>query len=266
MSLRSRLLRSAPPFATLAVLFVAWQVLVDKADLPSYLLPSPSMVADRFYGGIVLGQMMPNLIWTIVIALAGYLVAAIVAVALAAVLSESRVLEALAFPIISGFQAIPKVAIAPLVLIWADYGKASEVILVALIAFFPIFNGALIGFKSVDIRLIDLLRTCEASRWFKFWHLSLPAASGQILAGLQIAVGFSLVGCVVVEFLIGTGGIGFLIQNSANTLDTASGVAAMVLLAVIGAVAGMSVEALRHRLIFWEAVDGNSMRKSVAGP
>jgi NitT/TauT family transport system permease protein len=265
MRLRKRLLAAAPPFVTLTGLLIGWQVLVDWAGLPTHLLPAPSLVATRLYDGIALGQMLPNLIWTLLVALSGYLVAALAALGVAAVLSESFVLEALAFPLVAGFQAIPKVALAPLILIWAGYGETSEVILVALIAFFPIFSGALIGFKSVDRRLVDLMRTCHASGWFRFWHLSLPAASGQILAGLQIAVGFSLVGCVVVEFLVGTGGIGFLIQNSANTLDTASGVAAMVLLAVIGALAGTSVRTLRKRLVFWEPFEDDQLRKAVPG-
>jgi NitT/TauT family transport system permease protein len=262
MTTRSQLGAIVPPFITLAAILLAWQAVVKLAGLQSHLLPAPSAVLLRVYGGIVLGDMLPNLAWTVVIALSGYLIAAVAGLVLAAVLSESPVLEGLTFPIVSGFQAIPKVALAPLILIWAGFGETSEVILVALIAFFPIFNSALIGFKSVDRRLVDLMLTCSGGRLFKFRNLSLPAAAGQIFAGLQISVGFSLVGCVVVEFLIGTGGVGFLIQNSANTLDTATGVAAMLMLAIIGAVAGLAMRALRRRVVFWELSDVRTNRHS----
>ncbi|MEH2549207.1 NitT/TauT family transport system permease protein [Bradyrhizobium sp. AZCC 2262] len=262
MSLPKRIFGAAAPFATVVVLLVGWQIVVVSSSLPSHVLPSPWLVATRFYAGLVRGDLLTSLYWTLVTAVCGYLIATIVALAIAGVLSESQILDALAYPLFSGFQAIPKVAMAPLLLIWTGYGIVSEIILVALIVFFPIFSSALTGFKGIDSRLVDLLRTFNASRWFKFWHLALPAAAGQIFAGLQIAVGFSLIGCVVVEFLVGTQGIGFLIQDSANHLDTASGVAAMVLLAFIGASAGLAIRRLRQRLIFWEPTEGR--RLSVA--
>jgi NitT/TauT family transport system permease protein len=260
MILRTSLARTIPPLLTVGALLATWHLLIVIARLPAYLLPPIWMVADRLYDGVVLGGMLPQLAWTVGIACAGYLTAAIAALAVAVLLSESQVIDALVFPLISGFQAIPKVALAPLLLIWLGYGRTSEVVLVALIAFFPIFSGALIGFRSVDRRLIELLRICHANWWFKFWHLALPGAAGQIFIGLQVSIGFSLVGCVVVEFLVGTGGIGFLIQNSANTLDTASGVAAMLLLAAIGAIAALSVKAIRHRVVFWEPAEDDNLR------
>jgi NitT/TauT family transport system permease protein len=241
-----------PPLLTIAAILAGWQLLVWLSGLPSHLLPSPGEVFQRLDAGVLLGSMLPEIAATILSALAGYVVACAVALVLAAVFAEIEWVEAMFYPLVAGFQAVPKVALAPLVLIWAGFGERSEIILVAAIVFFPIFSNAVIGFRNVDPRLVDLMRLYRGSRVFRLRNLSLPSAAGQIFAGLQIAVGFALVGCVAVEFLVGTGGVGFIIQNSANTLDTPSAVAAMLILGVIGACGGLGVRRLKHYVVFWE--------------
>src|SRR5690606_5590600 len=117
-------------------------------------------------------------------------------------------------------QAVPKVAVAPLVLLWLGFELRSTVILVALTCFFPVFVSTFIGVRSTPGVLLDLFRTLNASRFKTYLHCNLPNAMGSIVAGLQVGWGFALVGCVVMEFIMGMGGAGFLIDNSANALDT----------------------------------------------
>jgi NitT/TauT family transport system permease protein len=241
-----------PPLATTVLLIAGWQVLVRTGGLPSYLLPSPAMVVARLQEGIIGGDMIGHIGSTLAAAALGYAVAMVAALVLAAVCAESVVVDQTLYPMIVGFQSIPKVALAPLILIWAGYGEVSEVILTAMIAFLPIFSSTLIGLRSVDRQLVDLFRVYHGGRLFRLWHLSFPGAAGHIFAGLQVAVGFALVGCVVVEFLVQTAGVGFLIQNAANTLDSATAVAAMVALGVVGALGGMLVRSIRRRVIFWD--------------
>eukprot|EP01041_Mallomonas_annulata_P019123 gene19122-biopygen12180 len=124
---------------------------------------------------------------------------------------------------------IYQIAIAPLVLLWLGFDARSIVTLVALICFFPIFVGTFIGVRSTPQVLRDLFRTLDASGFKTFLHCSLPHASGSIIAGMQVGWGFALVGCVVMEFIMGIGGAGFLIDNSANALDTVTAVAPLVL-------------------------------------
>src|SRR5690606_26008923 len=133
-------------------------------------------------------------------------------------------------PVLLAFQATPKVAVAPLIFIWVGFGIESTVVLVALICLFPIFANTISGMRSANPDLIDLYRAFSAGRWKIFWNVKLPAAAGQIFTGLQVSVLFALTGAVVMEFITGVRGLGFLIENSAGTLDVATIFASLVVL------------------------------------
>jgi NitT/TauT family transport system permease protein len=144
------------------------------------------------------------------------------------------------------------VAIAPLVFLWAGFDLKGKVILVALICFFPVFANALSGFRSAHSDRIDLLRAAGASRVHIFFEVKLPSAASQLFAGLEVAVAFALIGCVVMEFVGATRGMGFLIQDSSNTFDLPLTFAAVISLGLIGVVGNTSVRLLRSTLLFWE--------------
>jgi NitT/TauT family transport system permease protein len=255
MNLARRLAAAVPPVVTVAILIAGWQLVVRVAQLPARLLPAPSAVLVRLEAGILGGDMLGEIAHSTVAVIAGYALACLTALVAALTFAESRRAERLLYPLVAAFQAIPKVALAPLVILWAGFGLRSEIILIAMIAFFPIFANAFIGLSSVNRELSDLFRVYDGGRLFRIVHLSLPSAAGQIFAGMQISVGLALVGCVVVEFLVGTDGVGFLIQNSANSLDTATAVAAMVTLGVMGSIAGLMLRGVRRSLVFWDRAD-----------
>jgi len=263
MKLMRRLAAIGPPLMTVAVLIAGWQLVVRVAQLPGRLLPTPSAVLARLEAGILGGDMLGEIAHSIVAVIVGYAVACLAALVMALIFTESRRAERLLYPLVTAFQAIPKVALAPLVILWAGFGLRSEIILIAMIAFFPIFANAFIGLSSVNRELGELFRVYDGGRLFRIIHLSLPSAAGQIFAGMQISVGLALVGCVVVEFLVGTDGVGFLIQNSANSLDTATAVAAMVTLGAMGSIAGLLLRAARRSIVFWDGPHEAPMR---AGP
>jgi NitT/TauT family transport system permease protein len=183
---------------------------------------------------------------------AGYVLGCGSAIVIAALLAEWVALERALYPLILALQAAPKVSIAPLIFIWVGFGIESQLILVALICFFPIFTISFIGLRSVDSNLLDLYRAFSASRLHVLLHAKLPAAADSIFAGLQVSVVFALIGCVVMEFITGTQGTGFLIENSANILDTPLALATVVCLGILGVLGTQLVRLIHRRVVFWE--------------
>jgi len=236
------------------VLLVAvWWVLVWALDVPSRLMPSPAEVGRRIYDGLVVtGDLWPHLWSTFEATLLGFMLGGGLAVAVGSLLAMSRTLELLTYPLVVLIQAVPKVSVAPLILLWAGFDIRSTVILVALICFFPIFVGTFAGVRAAPPVLVDLFSTLNAGRFATFVHCNLPHAAGSIFAGMEVGWGFALVGCVVMEFITGVSGAGFLIQNSANNLDAQTSVASMVLLGVLGFAGGSLLQQAKRRLVFWE--------------
>lgn len=239
--------------APIGLLVLLWYGIVHVLDLPSRLMPGPIEVGQRIYVGLFVDADLWLHLWlTFKSTLAGFVVGSLLAIALGSLLAMNRKLELLVYPLVVLIQAVPKVAIAPLVLLWLGFDARSTITLVALICFFPAFVGAFVGVRSTPAVLLDLFRTLKASALKTYFHCNLPNATGSIIAGLQVGWGFALVGCVVMEFIMGMGGAGFLIDNSANALDTVTAVAAMVLLGVLGYIGGGVLSAARKRIVFWE--------------
>ncbi|HVL55090.1 MAG TPA: ABC transporter permease subunit, partial [Burkholderiaceae bacterium] len=121
--------------------------------------------------------------------------------------------------------------------------------------FFPVFANALSGFRAADPQLLDLLRAAGASRAHMFWQVKFPTALSQLFAGLEVAVAFALIGCVVMEFIGATRGMGFLIQDSSNTFDLPLTFGAVLVLGIVGVIGNALIRLLRHRVLFWEPGD-----------
>lgn len=249
--------RYMPPALTVVALIVIWHLVVVVQKLPSHLLPGPELVGRRLASGLISkGDFWPHLRATLQATLLGFAGGSAAAVTLAFAFSELAVLRRLFFYLIVGFQAVPKVALAPLMLIWLGFGLQSKVVLVALVCFYPVFTATSVALESVNPDLRDMMRAAGASRLHRLRHLDLPAVTGPILTGLQISFGFALIGCVVMEFVLGTEGAGYLIDNSANSLDAATAVASMIILGVIGAAGTLAIRATRERFVFWDAGTG----------
>lgn len=254
MPRRSKLL-PAPlyPLISLGVLLLVWHLAVRWWQIPDYLLPPPSAVFDALSSGFASGSLWPHIGATLVNTLSGYAIGCALAIALGALLAESETFERFVYPVLVGLQATPKVALGPIILVWFGFGAASKIVLVALVCFFPLFVNTVNGIRRTDPELLEACRAFSASRLFLLWHVKLPAALGDVFAGLQIGVSLALIGAVVGEFLSAQKGLGYLIASSSVSMSLATMFAGVILLAVTGLVGAEIVRALQRRVVFWQA-------------
>ncbi len=240
------------PLITAVVLLALWTISVRVFQIPDYLIPPPSAVLGTLKSGYIDGQYWPHFFFTLTNTVVGYAVGCGLALILGAVVAESRTFERFFFPYIVALQATPKVAIAPLILVWFGYGMASKVVLIALMTFFPVFINTITGLRQTNPALLDLMRVCSASRLHVFLNVKLPSAAGHLFAGLQISVVLALIGAVVSEFVSSSRGLGYLIQSATVNLDVATMFACIFSLVAIGVTSTRLIGLLHQKLVFWE--------------
>jgi NitT/TauT family transport system permease protein len=234
------------------VLLAVWVVSVDVFHVPDYLIPAPGAVLRVLKTGYIDGQYWPHFLFTFKNTVIGYGVGASLALLLGAFVAESKTFERFFFPYIVALQATPKVAIAPLILVWFGYGMASKIVLIALMTFFPVFINTIMGMRQTNPAMLDLMRVCSATRMHVFINVKLPSAAGHIFAGLQISVVLSLIGAVVSEFVSSSKGLGYLIQSASVNLDVATMFACLFSLIAIGLCGTKFVSFLHSKLVFWD--------------
>ena len=217
---------------TLAALLAIWEAAVVGLDIPRFLLPAPSDVVAEFIKDhkLLFGHAIQT-VWGI---LAGYAAAVIFALAASMAMIRWPLVERMIMPIFVASQSVPKIAIAPLILLWIGAGAGSKILVVASIAFFPVVINTMAGFKQVDQGLMDVFRSVDATSRQTFLRLRLPYAVPYIFAGLRIATTLAVLGAIVAEWLAATDGIGYLVLSGSFNFNTARSFAAIILLAVIG--------------------------------
>ena len=241
------------PLISLAALVLVWHVSIEIFTIPDYLLPPPASVFSALYHGLISGELWPHIATTLGETLSGYAIGCSLAVLMGALLAESPTFERFFYPLLIGLQAMPKVALGPIILVWFGFGMASKVVLVALVCFFPLFVNTVNGIKRTDSELLDACRAFSASRMYLLLHVKLPAASGEIFSGLQIGVSLALIGAVVGEFLSAQQGLGYLIASASVSMSLATMFSGVLLLAVIGLTGSLVMRAVHRRVVFWEA-------------
>jgi NitT/TauT family transport system permease protein len=248
----SRALDMLAPLALIAALLAIWEAACHLTGVPAYFLPSPSAVAVAMIenGPLLLGSAW-NTLATALLALA---CASLMASSLALIIATNRLLEKAVRPLAVALQVTPVVAIAPQVVIWAGLAHADRAIiaLAVIVAFFPIFSGALTGLKSTDPDLERLFDLYGARRWQKLTRLRLPSAIPFMLEGHKVAGGLAVIGAVVAEFVAGSGGsqgLAWRILESSNRLQTAKTFAAVIVLAIMGAGLHAVLEAAERAIL-----------------
>ena len=222
----------------------AWQAVVLINDFPAFIVPGPGLVWQRFVQVLADGRLAFHTGVTLSEILSGLALGMVTATVLGYFIAKSPGLERVLTPYIVASQAVPIVAVAPLLVIWFGSGLRSKVLICALIVFFPILINTVVGVRSVEPDLRDLMRSLKATRWQTFVKLELPAALPILLAGLKVGATLAVIGAVVGEFVGADRGLGFLISFGRGQYDTALVfVAAMTLVAIAlglyGAVTGV---------------------------
>lgn len=250
--MRSVVMKITPPLLLVGAIFLVWAYAIDFFTIPDYLFPRLGAVGRSLFRGYIEGAYWIHVAFTLESTLIGYAIGVCLALLGGIMVAEYPILERTVLPVVIAVQSMPKVAIAPLVIVWFGFGIASKIVLVALICFFPVFINITAGLRSVDTELVEMMRAFGVSRGGILLQVKLPHAASAIFAGLQIGIVLALIGAVVGEFISSTKGLGFLIQNASSALDLGTVFAALISLAAIGLLLSQVLQALRRRVVFWE--------------
>ncbi len=246
-----RIAHDVAPVAGAALLFVLlWQAIVVIGDYPPYILPGPAVVAERFVSGWTDGIIGPHFWTTLAEVLLGLTVGGVAGVLTGILLARSRLAARMLSPYIVAAQATPILALAPLIALWFGTGLGSRVLICALICFFPIAVGTMVGIRSVDPKLIELGRSFRASRRQRLARIEVPSALPQILGSLRIGVTLAVVGAIVAEWAGGDSGLGVLINLARGAMfDIPLMFATLMAIGLMGVALYLIVVAIERRLV-----------------
>jgi NitT/TauT family transport system permease protein len=237
----------------IAVFLAVWETAVRLFEIPMFILPTPSSVFTALYRGIASSLYVDHIWITLSETLLGFVLGTSLAFVFGTVIALSRPVEYFLYPFIVMFQSMPKVALAPLIIVWFGLGLASKVVNAALVAFFPLMVNTIVGLRSAEEDKVNLMKSLAASRTQIFWMLQLPNAMPYIFAGLEIAMIFALIGAIVAEFVGAQAGLGMLIQSMNFTMDVAGQFSVLLLLSLLGLLLNGIVIGVRRRVLFWDA-------------
>ncbi len=235
--------------ASFLVLFILWDLAVRLFKIPIYLVPGPLKVLQS-----IIDQWQPLAVqsmWTSAAILAGFIAAALFAIPMAMLIVVSPTLERLVYPPMVATQSIPKIALAPLFIVWFGFGMAPKVAVAFLIAFFPIVIDTIVGLRSIDPAMVQLARSMGAPPWRIFLRMRLPHALPMIFGGLKVASTLAVVGALTGEFIGSDKGLGYLLVQASGSMDTPLLFATLVILSLIAMVFFYAVEFAERLMIPW---------------
>ncbi|PJK20911.1 ABC transporter permease [Mycolicibacterium goodii] len=239
------------PLALVAVLLAAWWAVTEAELVAPYILPSP---ADTWLAAhdnaAYLAENTWVTAWETVI---GFVIAAIVGELVAVVMIYSAGVEKTVYPLILFAQVVPKIAIAPLFIVWLGFGPSPKILVAVLMAFFPIVISGLAGLRSVDPEILELTSTMGASRFKTFLKIRFPASLPQLMSGLKVAATLAVTGAVVGEFVGANEGLGYVILQANGNVDTAMLFAALIIMSLLGIALFAVIELAEKMLIPWHS-------------
>lgn len=244
MTLIRRLSEYGLALVAIASLIVFWELLCRFAKIPMWLLPAPSMIVAAL--GEWLHLLPVHFMATLTAVFGGFLLALVVGIPIAVAVVYSPFLRRVIFPVLVTLQSVPKVALAPLLLIWVGYGLPSNILISAIVAFFPIVINTAAGLDAVEPELLDLTRSYDSSALKVFWKVRLPSALPFVLSAMKIAISLSVIGAVVGEFVGSDKGLGYLIVNASSTMNTALVFGVILVLSLLGILCFYLIALVEH--------------------
>lgn len=235
--------------ALLVLLLAVWEITVRQVGISALVLPAPSAVAKTLWTTLATGYLWPHIGATLAEMLLGLAIGGAAGLGIGVALAESALLDRVLKPYVIVSQVVPKLALAPLFVLWFGFGMAPTVVMTALICFFPLMENTLTALRQVDPNRLQLFRMLGASRTQTLLRLKLPAGLPGILAGLRVALVLALVGAVVGEFIGASRGLGAVIIAAQGMMDTPLMFAALTAIAVIGLLGYQATLLLERRLL-----------------
>jgi NitT/TauT family transport system permease protein len=245
----------ARPLLFIFGLFVLWEAVIDVFRIPPYLIPAPLAVVKQLVAEWP--RLLRESLVTTYATLGGFGLSIAFGIPIALGIAYSRTVESYVYPLLVFSQSVPKIAIAPLFVVWFGFGIIPKVIAAFMLGFFPVVVSTVAGFKSVEPDMLDLARSMKASRLQTFLHISLPQALPSIFAGLKVSVTLAVVGAVVGEFVGSNSGIGYLLQIANGNFDLPLMFAALTVLSLIGVLLFVAVDIVERLMIPWHASHRN---------
>ncbi len=231
---------------------LAWELIVRAFEIPTFIFPAPSKVAMALWRGFASGLYQKHLYYTLLETVLGFLLGSALGFFLGTAVALNRYVEYFFYPYIVMFQSLPKVALAPLIVVWFGLGLKSQVINTALVAFFPLLVNTMVGLRSADEDRMNLMRSLAASENQIFWMLRLPNALPFVMAGLDVAMIFALIGAIVAEFVGARAGLGMLIQSMNFNMDVSGQFSVLLILSIVGLLLNRCILLVRRRVLFWD--------------
>lgn len=238
-----------PALVLSALLIVVWEVVIRVFKVSSFVLPAPSaVVASLIENRRILFQAAQA---TAVEIIVGFVLAAIVGITIAVAIVRFEKFGQALYPLVVLFQNVPKVALAPLFILWFGYDLAPKVTLIVVIAFFPVAIDMMAGLQSVEPAFVSLMRSVGATRGEILRRVQIPHSLPHLMAGLKVAITFSVIGAIVGEFAGASAGLGYVIQLASTQLETALVFAALIVVSVLGLAFYYIVELGERMLVPW---------------
>lgn len=239
------------PLLVISLLLAVWELGGRLTEIPDYILPLPSQIGATLAADLGSPRVWADLLVTAEETFAGFALGALLGMLLGFLIAELPVFDEAVYPIIVAFQAMPKVAVAPLLLIWLGFGIGSKVAVAALLAFFPVLVNTVLGLRSGDPQQEELMHALAAKRWQVFAMVRFYNALPSIFAGLELAMVFAVIGAIVGEFVGARAGLGYLIQQRNADTDVPGIFAVLFILGVFGALVTYGVKLLAWKVVFW---------------
>lgn len=239
------------PLAAIALLFVVWEIACAVFAIPAFIMPRPSAIARALVesASIVYGHTLT----TTRTVLLGFLVSIAVSLPLAVAITSSPVVAAAMYPMLVLTQAIPKVALAPILVVMLGTSEMPRIVVTFLVAFFPLVLSIAAGLVSVPAELLELGRACKANRWSELWRIRMPYAVPFIFSGLKSAIALAVVGAVVAEFVNADAGLGYLIQTATAFFKVELAWGALLILSIMGIVLFQAIVVVERVLFPWSS-------------
>ncbi|WP_309080692.1 ABC transporter permease [Zhihengliuella sp.] len=243
------------PVAFMVIVFAVWWGVTSAGIAPAYILPSPADTwAAMTDNAAYLAQHTWVTTWETLI---GFAIAIVVGIAVAVAMVYNKTMERTFYPIILFAQVVPKIAIAPLFIVWLGFGPQPKILVAVLMAFFPIVIAGISGLRAVDPEALELTSIMGSSRWKVFTKVRFPAALPELLGGLKVAATLAVTGAVVGEFVGANAGLGYVILQANGNIDTAMLFAALIIMSLMGVLLFMILDVVERLSIPWHASHRN---------